>query len=67
VTAIAKRPLKFMSVLCLLSVTAKKKKKIPVIELKFLYFQRKYGIGKIGAVDVKETKKKYPKIYKECG
>lgn len=40
-----------------ITCTCEKAKKIPVIELKFMYLQRKHGIGKIGSVDVNETKK----------
>lgn len=42
-----------VSIVC----SCEKAKKIPIIELKFLYLQRNHGMGKIGSVDVKETKK----------
>lgn len=42
-----------VSIVC----TCEKSKKVPVIELKFLYLQRKHSLGKIGNVDVKESKK----------
>lgn len=44
---------------CPISISCKcnKTKKIPSLELKFMYFQRNFGKGKIGGVDVKETKK----------
>lgn len=35
----------------------KKAKKIPVLELRFIHLQRKYSLGKIGSVDVLETRK----------
>lgn len=41
------------SIIC----NCEKAKKIPIIELKFLYLQRNFGKGKIGSVDIKETKK----------
>lgn len=40
-----------------ISCECEKAKKIPTLELKFMYFQRNLGKGKIGGVDVKETKK----------
>jgi hypothetical protein len=44
---------------CPLSISCRceKGKKIPVLELKFLYFQRNLGVGKIGNLDRTETKK----------
>ena len=60
---------------CLISVNCKceKSKKIPVIELRFLHLHRKYGIGKIGAIDLQETQKLTknltgrPKFQTMCG
>lgn len=40
-----------------ISCECEKAKKIPTLELKFMYFQRNLGKGKIGGVDVKETNK----------
>lgn len=42
---------------CLVSIFREKEKKIPTIELKFLYFQRNLEVGNIGNLDRKETKK----------
>lgn len=42
-----------ISIVC----TCEKSKKVPVIELKLLYLQRNFSIGKIGNVDIKESKK----------
>lgn len=44
---------------CPLSISCQceKDKKIPVLELKFMYFQRNLGQGKIGNLDKKESKK----------
>lgn len=53
-----------VSIVC----SCEKAKKIPIIELKFLYLQRNHGMGKIGSVDVKETKKqtqRYKRKYVE--
>lgn len=40
-----------------ISCLCEKEKKIPTLELKFVYFQRNLRKGKIGVIDVKETKK----------
>uniref|UniRef100_A0A1B6CMK4 Uncharacterized protein n=1 Tax=Clastoptera arizonana TaxID=38151 RepID=A0A1B6CMK4_9HEMI len=44
---------------CPISISCKceKDKKMPVLELKFMYFQRNLGQGKIGNLDKKESKK----------
>lgn len=41
----------------LINCTCEKPNKIPVIEHRFIYLQRKYGMGKIGTLDQKETNK----------
>ena len=41
----------------MINCTCEKPKKIPVIERRFIYLQRKYRMGKMGALDEKETKK----------
>ena len=48
---------------CPLSISCKceKDKKIPVLELKFMYFQRNLGLGKIGNLDISGVEKNYQK------
>lgn len=49
---------------CPLSIDCicEKEKKIPVIELRFMFMQRKYGLGKIGPLDLKETQRNKEKL-----
>lgn len=44
---------------CAISIncTCDKAKKIPSLELRFIFLQRKCGLGRIGSVDIKVTKK----------
>lgn len=44
--------------ICSITCTCEKLKKIPLLELKFIYSLRTHGIGKIGGVDLNETKKR---------
>lgn len=43
---------------CIITCICEKSNKIPSIELKFVYSLRVHGIGKIGGVDLSETKKR---------
>lgn len=44
---------------CTISINChcEKANKIPAIELRFIYLQRRYGLGKIGSLDLEETRK----------